>query len=83
MKWEYLRVSVYHKENDKLDFVAKKEKSSPSIATHDGIEGHFNVERKNWQDFLKKLGEKGWELESVSEDKDGQQETFNFKRSKE
>jgi hypothetical protein len=82
MKWEYLRVSVYHKDNDKLDFVAKKEKSSPSIATHDGMEGHFNVEQNDWQDFLQKLNEEGWELINVYKHKDGWQETFNFKRSK-
>jgi hypothetical protein len=46
------------------------------------MEGHFNVEQNDWQDFLQKLNEEGWELINVNKHKDGWQETFNFKRSK-
>jgi len=82
MKWEHLRVSVYHKGEDKVDFVAKRDKELPSIATHDSIEGHFNVTLDKWDAYLKKLKEAGWEIVHVDERQKGQEETYHFKRSK-
>ena len=82
MRWEHLRVSIYHKGDDKIDFVAKREKEFPSIATHDSMEGHFNVACDKWDAYLQKLKESGWELVSIDERIKGREETYHFKRSK-
>ena len=81
--WEYLRISVYHKEDGNLDFVAKKDKTMPSsIATHDGMEAHFNVSQSEWEAYLQKLQAQGWQLDKVEKRGDGQSESFYFKKSR-
>ena len=80
--WELLRVVVHHREDGNLDYVAKIEKSLPSIATHDSMEGHFNVGPEKWNAYLQKLANSKWELEKIEKpDKDGN-ETYYFKREK-
>lgn len=81
--WEYLRVAVHHREDGNIDFVAKLERALPSIATHDSMEGHFNVEPAAWDKYMQKLKNSRWELEKVEDrNKDGN-ETYHFKRAKE
>jgi hypothetical protein len=83
MKWDHLHVLVHRKEDDKVDFVAKRETILPSIATHDTIEVHFNVTHKEWDSFLQRLKAEGWELEKV-DSRDGENsETYYFRRAKE
>jgi hypothetical protein len=81
--WEYLRVAVHHRGDGNLDYVAKIEKSLPSMATHDSMEGHFNVEPEKWQIYLQKLANSRWELEKVdAPDRDGN-EIYYFRRERE
>jgi hypothetical protein len=79
---EYLRISVYEKEGGRLDFVVKRDKTSPSIATHDGMEGHFNVTPSDWDTYLEKLKDEGWELVSVDHRNEGHERSYQFKRVK-
>lgn len=81
-KWEYLRVSVYHKTDGNIDFVAKKDKTASSIATHDGMEAYFNVTTNEWVTYLQKLREAGWKQETAEKRDNGQSESYAFKRSK-
>ena len=83
MKWEYLRVSVHHKEEGKVDFVAKRDNELPSIATHDTLEAHFNVQQKDWDTFLQRLKTEGWELEKIDHREKEQSAAYHFKRAKE
>ncbi len=82
-EWEYFRIAVSYRENGRIDFVAKKDKDPSSIATHGGMKAHFNVMRSEWETFLQRLGEEGWELINVDKNEDGRNETYNFKRVKE
>ena len=81
MKWEFLHVSVRHNEQDKVDFVAKRDSTLDSIATHDTIEVHFNVTHKEWDAFQRRLLEEGWELEKVETRSEGD-ESYHFRRAK-
>ena len=81
MKWETLHVSVRHNEEDKVDFVAKRDSTLDSIATHDTIEVHFNVTHKEWDAFQQRLKEEGWELEKVDRRNEAE-ESYHFKREK-
>jgi hypothetical protein len=82
MKWEVLRVTVRHNEQDKVDFVAKRDSTLDSIATHDTIEVHFNVTHKEWDAFQQRLKEEDWELEKV-ERRSEAEESYHFRRAKE
>lgn len=79
---EYLRISVYEKEGGRIDFVVKRDKTSPSIATHDGMEGHFNVTPSDWDAYLGKLKDEGWEMVSVDQRNAGHERSYKFKRVK-
>lgn len=81
-KWEYLRVSVYHKADGNIDFVAKKDKTVSSIATHDGMVAYFNVTPGEWEAYLQKLRNEGWKQETAQKQDNGQSESYAFKRSK-
>jgi len=80
MKQELLRVSVRHKEDNKVDFVAKRDTTLPSIATHDTIEVHFNVTHQEWDAFQQRLKNEGWELDKVDRRSEGE-ESYHFKRA--
>lgn len=81
--WEYLRVTLHHRADGNVDFVAKLEKGLSSIATHDSMEGHFNVDSSAWDNYVQKLTNSRWELEKVdSRNKDGN-ETYYFRRARE
>jgi len=81
-KWEHLRISVYRREDERIDFVAKRDKASPSIATHGGMEGHFNVTQSEWEAYLGKLKDEGWELIHEDHEGDGHEISYQFKRAK-
>jgi len=81
-KWETLRVSVYCKDDERIDFVVKRDKALPSIATHDGMEGHFNVTQSAWDAYLQKLKVDGWEMVSVDHRDEGHEKSYQFKRAK-
>lgn len=82
-KLEYLRIALHHREDGNIDFVAKIENALPSIATHDSMEGHFNVAPEKWDAYLQKLTNSRWELERVdAPDKDGNQ-LYHFRRARE
>jgi hypothetical protein len=81
-QWEYLRVALHHRENGKIDYVARRERALPSIATHEEMRGHFNVEPNEWDAYLQKLQSERWDLEQVDKQADGQNETYYFKRAK-
>ncbi len=80
-KWEFLRITVYHKADGHIDFVARRGIAMPSIATHDGMEGHFNVEKEKWNAYLQGLINEGWGLEKVDKHDDAN-ETHYFKRQR-
>lgn len=72
IKWEYLRLSVSYRESGLIDFVASGLKEFLSdVAPHE------------WDDYLNKLGDDGWELVSVNMWNDGWDEAYYFKRPKE
>ena len=81
MKWEVLRVSVRQNEQDKVEFVAKRDSTLNSIATHDTIEVHFNVAHTEWDAFQRRLIAEGWELEKVNR-KNEHEQSYCFRRAK-
>jgi hypothetical protein len=81
-EWEYLRVSVYYKEDDRIDFISKRGKTLSSIATHDGMETYFNVEQSVWESYLQKLKVDGWQLADLNKREDGRHEAYAFRRPK-
>jgi len=82
-EWEYFRIAVSYRESGRIDFVAKKDKDGSSIATHGGMKAHFNVMPSEWEAFLQKLREEGWELVNVDKNESGRSETHNLRRLKE
>ncbi len=82
-EWEYFRIAVSYRENGRIDFVAKKDKDGSSIATHGGMKAHFNVMPSEWEAFLQKLRDEGWELVNVDRNELGRSETYNLRRPKE
>ncbi len=83
MRSEYLRVAVYRRAGDKVDFIVKRDNELPSITTHDSMEGHFNVTHGDWEAYLQKLKEDGWAFMSVEKRNEGREESYHFKRRKE
>jgi len=81
-EWEYLRIAVSYRESGRMDFVAKKDKDGSSIATHGGMKAHFNIMPSEWEAFLKKLREEGWELVNVDKNESERSETYNLRRPK-
>lgn len=79
-KWIHLRISVSYKEDNRIDFVSRRDKALPSIATHDGMEAYFNVTRAEWEAYLQKLQDDGWELDEVNTRKEGREESYIFRR---
>ena len=82
-EWEYFRIAVSYRETGRIDFVAKKDKDGSSIATHGGMKAHFNVMPGEWETFLQKLREEGWELVTVDQNEPGRSETYTLRRPKE
>ncbi len=81
-EWEYFRIAVSYRESGRMDFVAKKDKDGSSIATHGGMKAHFNIMPSEWEAFLKKLREEGWELVNVDKNELERSETYNLRRPK-
>ena len=71
-KWESLRVPVSYRESGIIDFVASSLKALLS-----------DVMPHEWDAYLTKLGNEGWELVSVNMWNDGCDESYYFKRLKE
>lgn len=70
-KWEYLRISVDYRDSGIINFVAIARNTLLSdIAPHE------------WDRYLNKLGDEGWELVSVNMWNDGYDELYYFKRMK-
>jgi hypothetical protein len=81
-EWEYFRIAVSYRENGRMDFVGKKDKDGSSIATHGGMKAHFNIEPQEWEAYLQKLREEGWNLVNVDKNEPGRNETYTLRRPK-
>ena len=81
-EWEHFRIAVSYRENGNVDFVAKKDKDPSSIATHGGMKAQFNITPSEWQKYLQKLSDDGWELLSVEKGTTESTETYTLKRPK-
>lgn len=81
--WEYLRVTLHYREDGNVDFVAKLEKGLSAIATHDSMEGHFNVAPGAWDKYVQKLTNSRWELEKMDPRNQDGNETYHFRRARE
>jgi hypothetical protein len=46
------------------------------------MKAHFNVMPEEWQAFLQRLRDDGWELIKVDKGSSGHEETYNFRRLK-
>lgn len=80
--WEYMRVAVHHRDDGNIDYVARRESTAPSIATHQEMRGHFNISPEEWDAYLQKLKRERWMLEHVDRQDQGENETYSFKRIK-
>lgn len=81
-QWEYFRIAVSYRENGNVDFVAKKDKDPSSIATHGGMKAQFNITSLEWNAYLQKLRDEGWELVNIDKGTSGNSETYTLKRPK-
>ena len=81
-EWEYFRIAVSYRENGNVDFVAKKDKDPSSLATHGGMKAQFNITPGEWQKYLQKLSDEGWELLNIEKSTTGSSETYTLKRPK-
>jgi hypothetical protein len=69
IKWEYLRITVIYDTNDIINSVNANDR-----------ELLHKVEHHEWDAYLNKLGDEGWELVSVNMWNDGYDEAYYFKR---
>ena len=81
-EWEQFRIAVSYRENGNVDFVAKKDRDAPSLATHGGMKAQFNITPVEWEAYLKKMKDEGWELQNVEKSTSGSGETYILKRAK-
>jgi hypothetical protein len=81
-EWEYFHIAVSYRENGRVDFVAKKDKDPSSIATHGGMKAQFNIAPGEWEAYLQKLRDEGWELVSVDKSEQGHNVTYTLRRAK-
>ncbi len=81
-EWEYLRISVYYKEDDTIDFISKKGKTLSNLSTHEGMITRFNVEAGVLDAYLLKLKNEGWEMADFTKREDGRHEAYSYKRLK-
>lgn len=71
-KWEYLRITVSYRESGIIDHASTGlDELLSDVAPHE------------WDTYLNKLGDEGWELVNVNMWNDGYAELYYFKRPKE
>ena len=81
-EWEHFRIAVSYRENGNVDFVAKKDRDTSSMATHGGMKAQFNITPVEWKAYLQEMQDDGWELQHVEKSTSGSGETYILKRAK-
>ena len=81
-EWEQFRIAVSYRENGNVNFVAKKDRDASSLATHGGMKAQFNITPVEWEAYLQKMKDEGWELQNVEKRTSGSDETYILKRAK-